>query len=240
MNRARIPRRAMINNIAASGVHAADIAALRKARARKTESAQDTGKTQKPPHRAHPHGHIPPGFARAAEKIAAKIFARADADGNGTVTQQELSAVHSRHARSLASSDLFSEQTTETPENSSSEPTPTATTESGTEAIEVTEASSETETTAENSTETSTPAGVTESQLKEALTRFFYSKVGVIYTPPSPTTAEPASTEAVSTPPVDEPNSDESGSNPPLVALAGTHWVTRPRPALAPPLPQTP
>ena len=69
----------MITNIASTGVHAADIATLRQNRARKTEPAQDTtvetGTTQKPAHPAHPHGHIPPGLARAAEKIASKIFA---------------------------------------------------------------------------------------------------------------------------------------------------------------------
>ena len=63
----------MINNVGSSGIHTADIT-LRQNRAKKTDPGQDatveTGKTQKPAHPAHPHGHIPPGLARAAEKIA--------------------------------------------------------------------------------------------------------------------------------------------------------------------------
>ena len=90
----------MINSIASTGVHAADIAALSQNRAKKAEPAQDTtvetAQAPKPAHPAHPKGHIPPGLARAAENIASKIFSRADADASGTVTQEELSAVHSR------------------------------------------------------------------------------------------------------------------------------------------------
>jgi len=171
----------MINNIASSGVHTADIA-LRQNRAKKTEPAQDAtvqaGKTRKS-HPTHPHGHVPSGLARAAEKIASKIFSRADADASGTVTQQELSAVHSRHAQTLASSDLF-KTTTET----TNETTP----ETGTE---TTGAMSDAATNpAETTTDTSAQHGVTEAQLKEALTKFFYAKVGITYAPPAPPSSE--------------------------------------------------
>ena len=208
----------MIHNVASSGVHAADITALRQHRVKKTESVQDatieSGKTRKPSYPAHPHGHIPPGLARAAEKIASKIFARADADGNGTVTQQELSAVHSRHARTLASSDLFQTNSTETPTD--------ATTET---AVDTTSATSDaaTDTTPEATTETSTQVGITEAQLKEALTKFFYAKVGVIYTPPAPPTSEqsdPTVPADTTTPPVVDPVTDESASNPNFIAVA--------------------
>ena len=209
----------MISNIGSSGVHTTGITALRQNRAKKTEPAQgttvETGKTQKPVHPAHPHGHIPPGLARAAEKIASKIFARADADANGIVTQQELSAVHSKHARTLASSDLF-QTTTETPADAIAE-TATATTE--------TAATSETPTgtTAETTTETPTPVGITEAQLKEALTKFFYAKVGVIYRPPAPPlTEQPDPTAPANTtiPSVVDSISDESAANQTFTAVA--------------------
>jgi hypothetical protein len=48
----------------------------------------------------------------------------------------------------------------------------------------------ETEGGTETTTETSTQVGITEAQLKEALTKFFYAKVGVTYTPPTESTSE--------------------------------------------------
>ena len=212
----------MINNIALSGVHTADIAALRQNRAKKTEPAQDTtvetGETQKPAHPAQPQGHIPPGLARAAEKIASKIFSRADVDGDGIVTQQELSAVHSIHARTLASSDLFQTATTETP-------TDAATATTSEIAADPTGATSDTatDTTTETTTETPTQVGITEVQLKEALTKFFYTKVGVAYTSPAPpTTAQPAPTSPAdtTTPSVVDSISDETASNRTFTAVA--------------------
>jgi hypothetical protein len=154
-NRTRLePHKIMINNISSCGGHATDIASLRQNRTTKTQDATNTGKTGGD-HRNNPQ--IPPGLGRAAERIASKMFARADADGSGTVTQEELSAVHSRQARALASSDLFQSSTTP-----------------------------------EGAADTTTQAGVTEAQLKDALTTFFYAKVGATYTPSiTPSTVQP-------------------------------------------------
>jgi hypothetical protein len=150
----------MINNIASCGVHAAEVTALRQNRSKKTAASEDTTVPT-----AETPKHVPPGLARAAEKIGAKLFARADADGNGSVTQEELSAVHSKHAQTLAASDLFQSTTTET-------------------------ASADT---AESAEPTATATGVTAEQLTEALKKNFYAKVGVIYeTPTAPATEEPA------------------------------------------------
>lgn len=181
----------MINNITSTRVHAADIAALGQNRAKKAEPAQDTtvetGKTPKPAHPAHPKGHIPPGLARAAENIASKIFSRADADASGTVTQEELSAVHSRHARALASSDLFQGPTevatstaVEIPADSAEVTTDTATDAANDAVTDPTELP----------TNAPTQAGVTEAQLKAALAKFFYAKVGITWTPPAPAAVE--------------------------------------------------
>jgi hypothetical protein len=214
--------KAMINNIVSTGVHAVDIAALRQNRAKKTEPAQDTSvetaKTQKPAHPAHPRGHIPPGLARAAENIASKIFARADADANGTVTLQELSAVHSKHARILASSDLFQTATVETPADA-------ATTTTIEAAADTAGATSDTATSTITETTTETPGqvGVTEAQLKEALTKFFYAKVGAAYTSPAPPTTEqlaPTAPANTSTSSIVASISDESAADRTLTAVA--------------------
>jgi hypothetical protein len=197
----------MISHIASTYGQAANIAALRQNRVQKTESAQDatveTVSKQKAAHPAHPHGHIPPGLARAAEKIASKIFARADADDNGLVTRQELSAVHSRHARTLASSDLFQTTTTQTPSEAA-----TATTDTPTD------------TTTESTTETPTQVGITEAQLKEALTKFFYAKVGATYTPPTTEQPAPSASTNTTTPPVIDSISNGTASNPTFTAVA--------------------
>jgi hypothetical protein len=159
----------MINNIASCGVHAADVAALRQNRAKKSPAAEETTLSGKPT-------HVPPGLAKAAEKIAAKTFERADADGNGSVTQEELSAVHSKHAQTLAASDLFQSTTTET-------------------------ASTEGE---ESPETTTTASGISAEQFTEALKKYFYAKVGVIYeTRVAPATEQPVpdtSTEVVPDP----------------------------------------
>jgi hypothetical protein len=204
----------MIDNVAASGVHAANLSALRQNRAKKTAPAPDaveTAKAQKPAHPAHPHGHIPPGLARAADKIASKIFSRADTDASGTVTQQELSAVHSKHARNLAASDLF--QAAQPPADSSTETNTTTNVETG----------ATSDTPAETTTETPAPAGVTEAQLKEALTKFFYAKVGITYAPPAPPATEapdPTAPTDTTTPPVVDPTSEEEASNQNFTAVA--------------------
>ena len=195
----------MLNSIDSSGVHAANIQNLRQNRAKKTEAApqENTATTEKPAHPAHPHGKVPPGLARAAEKIAAKIFERADADSSGTVTQEELSAVHSKHAQTLAASDLFKSTPLETPTDIESTDS-TTTTETTTEAT--------TETTTETPTETETPSpvGVTADQLKEALTRYFYAKVGATYTPSTPPATEPPVTETPTDTVVTEPTTDST------------------------------
>ena len=162
MNRTRVARKqfSMINNIASCGVHAADIAAIRQNCSKKASATEETTTREKPK-------HVPPGLARAAEKIAAKTFARADADGNGSVTQEELSAIHSKHAQTLAASELFQSTTTTTE---------TASTES--------EVAPET---------TTTTSGISVEQFTEALKKYFYAKVGVTYeTPAPPTTEQPA------------------------------------------------
>ena len=192
--RGQTPTKAMINTIASTRDRAADIAALRENRAKKTEPAKDTtvetGETPKPSHPAHPHGHVPPGLQRAAENIASKIFARADADASGTVTLQELSAVHSIHARTLASSDLFQTAPAETPvavvtatTNEIAVDATAVTTDTATDATDVT---------VETTPETPVQVGITEAQLKEALTKSFYAKVGVTYASPAQPTIEPA------------------------------------------------
>lgn len=184
---------AMSNTIASTRDRAADIAALRESRAKKTEpvtdAAVETGESQKSAHPAQPNGHVPPGLARAAEKIASKIFARADADASGTVTLQELSAVHSMHARTIASSDLFQITPVETP----IAVTPAATTEIAADptAGAADTATDATDVTAETAPETPIQAGVTEAQLKEALTKFFYAKVGVTYATAAQPTVKP-------------------------------------------------
>jgi hypothetical protein len=199
----------MIDRIGFKGVHAEPKAALRQQRAQETERAQESSaKTGKVPgHSAHSQGQVPPGLARAAEKIASKIFARADTDANGTVTREELSSVHSRHARILASSDLF-----EAPAAGIASDGTTDSTAEG--------AGGKTELAAGSTTET-TPApaasAVSEAQLKEALTKFFYAKVGVTYTPPPTSSQQPEASEPISTtapgdvtPILDEPNSEQT------------------------------
>ena len=214
----------MINHITSNGTRAADIVALGQNRAKKAEPAQDTtvetSKTSKPAHPTHPKGHIPPGLARAAENIASKIFSRADADASGTVTQEELSAVHSKHARVLAASDLF-QVSTEVPTSTPVE-TPADSTETATDAV--VDATSDTEIDAtETPTNTPTPAGVTEAQLKAALAKFFYAKIGITWTPPAPSVVEepvtPAPTSAT-TPSEADPISDETNSDPTFTAVA--------------------
>jgi hypothetical protein len=214
----------MINNVTSNAVRAADIATLSQNRAKKTEPAQDTtvetSNTSKPAHPVHPKGHIPPGLARAADNIASKIFSRADADASGTVTQEELSAVHSKHARVLASSDLFqasAEVATNNPVEVSADSTGPAT-------DAAVDATSDTVT---DSTETppNTPiqTGVTEAQLKAALAKFFYAKVGVTWTPPAPSVAEvpvPPAPASAPTPSETEPISDETNSDPAFTAVA--------------------
>jgi len=199
----------MINSIALNGFPSANIAAVRQNRPKQTDPAQDasprTDKTQKPAHPPQPHGHIPPGLARAAEKIASKIFSRADANADGTVTQQELSALHSRHARALASSDLF--QTT-TAEKSSDNASPITNTTS--DAI------------SGSTTETPTGTGVSESQLKEALTELFSARIGVTYTPPQPSPSDPSTPTEPGDTTTSSVNSipGESGSDQPFTAVA--------------------
>ena len=214
----------MINHITSNGVRAADIAALTQNRAKKAEPAQDTAveavKTAKPAHPVHPKGHTPPGLARAAENIASKIFSRADADDSGTVTQEELSAVHSKHARVLASSDLFqaaTEVAPSTPVEIPAESTEVATGSATDSAGDKVTGSTETPANAP------IQAGVTEAQLKAALAKFFYAKVGVTWTPPAPATVEePPSPEPASPAmPVEaDPISDETNSDPAFTAVA--------------------
>jgi len=183
----------MINSISSGGVHAADFQKSRETRA-KNESA-----VAEKSHPAHPHGKVPPGLARAAERISAKIFSRADADANGTVTEEELGAIHSKHARTLASSDLFQSTPTEPP--TETEPTDSTTTpEPATE------------------TETASASGITPDQLKEALTRYFYAKVGAVYTPPAP--APPAPTETETSNSMPGSISEELPTEPTLSVLA--------------------
>jgi hypothetical protein len=211
----------MINTVASTRVNAADIAALRENRAKKTEPAKDTtgntGETQKASHPAHPNGHVPPGLQRAAEKIASKIFERADANASGTVTLEELSSVHSVHARRLASSDLFQAATIETPPAIAT----AATSElAGDPTADATETA--TDATVETTPETPIQSGVTEAQFKEALTKSFYAKIGVTYASPPPPTIEPAPTAPSSTtaPSVVDSTPDESNSSQSFAALA--------------------
>ncbi len=185
---------AMINHTTSIGVRAADIAALSQNRSKKAEPAPDTtvetGPTSKSAHPVHARGHTPPGLARAADNIASKIFSRADADASGTVTQQELSAVHSKHARILAASDLFSPPADAV--TSSADDLTAASTAISTE----TSAKAETDPLTDPAllpTVAPTPAGVTKDQLQVALAKFFYAKVGSTWTPPvTPAAEEPA------------------------------------------------
>jgi hypothetical protein len=211
----------MINNVASTRLSAQDIADLRESRAKKTEPAKDTavetGEAQKPSHPAQPHGHVPPGLQRAAEKIASKIFARADADASGTVTLQELSLVHSKHARTLAASELFQTTTVEAAADSAT----AATIETGTDATAgTTEPAAEVP--AETTPETPIQAGITEAQLKEALTKSFYAKVGVIYAAPVQPAIEPAPNAPADTTTPTEADSvpDETASDQGFAAVA--------------------
>lgn len=209
--RDRASTKDMINSIASNGSRAADIAALWQNRAKKAEPAQDTtvetGKTSNPAHPAHPQGHIPPGLARAAENIAAKIFSRADTDASGTVTQEELSAVHSRHARTLASSDLF-QGLTEVATSPTVE-VPAGATEAATDTTNDAVTDTVTDAT-EAPTDVPAQTGVTEAQLKAALAKFFYAKVGITWTPPAPPAVEEP--EPVSTAPADPTTLSETDS----------------------------
>ena len=183
----------MINSITSSGPRAANIV-LGQNCAKKAEPAQvasvETTGTGKPAQAANRRGHVPPGLARAAENIAAKIFSRADADGNGMVTQEELGAVHSRHARMLAASDVF-QAPTELATTSAVE-TPSESTDPVVEGAGVESVATQPATTAP------TQPGVTEAQLKAALAKYFYAKVGVAWTPPAPPAAQPTSTTPAS------------------------------------------
>jgi hypothetical protein len=84
-----------------------------------------------------------------------------------------LSGVHSKHAQTLALGALFQSTTTET---ASEEP------------VEATEGAPQT-------TTESVTSGVSQEQLTEALKKYFYAKVGVIYetptTPLDPTVEQP-------------------------------------------------
>jgi hypothetical protein len=99
----------MINSIGSCGVHAADIAALRRNSGKKAAATQGgsvetdaTGASG-----AHKHQHRPPGLARAAENAASKIFNSADADGSGGISQEELTSALSKHADRINADDLF-------------------------------------------------------------------------------------------------------------------------------------
>jgi hypothetical protein len=214
---------AMINHTTTIGVRAADIAALSQNRSKKAEPAPDTtvqtGQTSKPAHPSHPKGHIPPGLARAAESIASRIFSRADADASGTVTQEELSAVHSKHARILAVSDLFpapTEAVTSSVDDFPDESTATSTDKSGeTENNRVTDPTVP--------SVGPTPAGVTEEQLQVALAKFFYAKVGSTWAPPAAPAVEATDSAApadYSTLPEFDPVAPESDANRTFTAVA--------------------
>jgi len=155
----------MINSISSCGTRAANIASLRQNRSAKGANAEVTTSAAASP--AHHRSHIPPGLARAAERIASNSFKRSDTNVSGTVTKEELSAIHSRHAKAIISSDLFG---------------------AGTSAPEGT-------------ADTPTQGGLTEAQLKDALTKFFYAKVGVTYPPattPAPQQTDPTPDESTS------------------------------------------
>ena len=65
--------------------------------------------------------------------------------------------------------------------------------------------------------------GITEAQLKEALTKFFYAKVGVTYTPPVPPSTEqsaPTPPQETTTPTVVDSTLGESASNLAFTAVA--------------------
>jgi hypothetical protein len=205
---------AMINSIGSPRSHLAEFGALQNQRTKRAVPAEETTaepvESPKAAHPTHPQGHIPPGLARAAEKIASKVFARADADESGTVTLQELSALHSKHARTLASSELFRSSTAGTPPNVVSVPPlePEA---------DITEAPSDTgaEVPVDSVPTNSPEIGLTEAQVKEALTQFFYAKVGITYRSPAEPSSEPVTpmpTDGEATPVV-EPTSAETNQH---------------------------
>jgi hypothetical protein len=211
----------MINHIASHRDHAADVAAMREMRSKKTESAHaaasetlEASTTDRP---AHPEGHVPPGLERAAENIASKIFARADADASGTVTLEELGVLHSRHARTLASSDLFQKATVESPADVGTDTTNETAASAG---------AGDTGTAADTTTEIPPgppiEVGVTEAQLTDALTKSFYARVGVIYSSPTRPAAEltPEPPADSATPSVVDLVTDESGSTRTFRAVA--------------------
>ena len=77
-----------------------------------------------------------------------------------------------------------------------------------------------TDTTTETTTETPTQVGITEAQLKEALNKSFYAKVGVTYTSLAPPATDPTTPANATTPFVVESISDESASNRTFTAAA--------------------
>ena len=99
----------MINSVGSCGDRAEQVAALRQNRAKQTDAGQESSGSAVAQHgRAHQHQHRPPGLARAAENIANKIFASADADGTGGISKDELSSALSKRADRINSDDLFS------------------------------------------------------------------------------------------------------------------------------------
>jgi hypothetical protein len=148
------------------------------------------------------------------------MFARADADASGTVTQEELSALHSKHARVLAASELFQAATEVAPSApvdasaESTEPATNATVDAANATL--------TEATETPAVEPA-PAGVTEAQLKAALAKFFYAKVGITWTPPAPSAVEEpvAPIPAIPTTPSEvEAVAEETNSDPGFTAVA--------------------
>ena len=98
----------MINSVGSCGDRAEQVAAYRQNRAKQTDAGQDSSGSAVTQHgRAHQHQHRPPGLARAAENIANKIFASADADGSGGISNEELSSALSKRADRINSGDLF-------------------------------------------------------------------------------------------------------------------------------------
>lgn len=112
---ASLKQTSMINSVGSCADRAEQIAAFRQNRAKQIDAGQDTSSSAVAQHgHAHQNQHRPPGLARAAENIANKIFASADADGSSGISKEELSSALSKRADRINSDDLFTALDTDT------------------------------------------------------------------------------------------------------------------------------
>ncbi len=90
----------MVSSISGSGYSTEDLLALQKQRLNKASSSGQTSSTEQMP-------PPPPGGKMDSTDMAKDIFSKADADGDGTLTKEELAAVAPKDNKGPSVDDLF-------------------------------------------------------------------------------------------------------------------------------------